>query len=233
LAATSGYEQAAGYAIPIDDTFLRIIETLKKGREVEYGLLGIIPINLGANDVLGGRHGIRVSTVQPGTPAKRAEINTNDVITHINGEPIYDISGLRLNVGKMPAAAIATLTVERSGETFVKHVSLTKYPVLGRKIATEREPDWRGMRVDFPSAVLMPGDLDTSVESAVAVSDIDENSPAYRSGMRQRMLITHVGNTPVETPEDFRREVSAKKGVVELKVIIGHGDYHTVEIGEK
>ena len=233
LAATSGYEQAAGYAIPIDDTFLRIIETLKKGHEVEYGFLGIEPKNLGFNDVLGGKQGIRVNDVRPGTPARRAEIAMNDVITHVNGEPIYDISGLRLNVGKLPAGAVTTLTIERGGQTFVEQVTLAKYRVRGRKIATEREPAWRGMRVDFPSAVLESTDLDSAVESAVAVSEVAENSPAFRAGLRPRMMITHVGNTPVETPEDFRREVAAKRGVVDLKIIIGHGDFHTVEVGEK
>ena len=41
LAAMSGYEQAAGYAVPIDETFRRVVETLKQGREVEYGFLGV------------------------------------------------------------------------------------------------------------------------------------------------------------------------------------------------
>ena len=43
LAATAGYEQAAGYAVPVDETFRRIVETLKEGREVEYGFLGVVP----------------------------------------------------------------------------------------------------------------------------------------------------------------------------------------------
>ena len=30
LAAATGYEQAAGFAIPVDETFLRAVETLKQ-----------------------------------------------------------------------------------------------------------------------------------------------------------------------------------------------------------
>src|SRR4029079_13356173 len=41
LAATLCYEQAAGFAIPVDETFLRVVEALKQGNEVEYGFLGI------------------------------------------------------------------------------------------------------------------------------------------------------------------------------------------------
>jgi len=39
LAATSGYEQAAGYAIPIDKEFLDIVDKHKKGQAVPYGFL--------------------------------------------------------------------------------------------------------------------------------------------------------------------------------------------------
>ncbi len=41
LAALAGYEQAAGYAVPINEAILRVIDVLKEGREVEHGLLGI------------------------------------------------------------------------------------------------------------------------------------------------------------------------------------------------
>jgi len=46
LAATAGYEKAAGYAIPVDATFRRVVDVLKEGREVEYGFLGIQPANV-------------------------------------------------------------------------------------------------------------------------------------------------------------------------------------------
>ncbi|MBN2290970.1 MAG: trypsin-like peptidase domain-containing protein, partial [Pirellulales bacterium] len=43
LPPATGYEQPAGYAIPVDKTFRRVVDTLKQGREVEYGFLGIQP----------------------------------------------------------------------------------------------------------------------------------------------------------------------------------------------
>ncbi|MFG0334652.1 MAG: S1C family serine protease, partial [Maioricimonas sp. JB049] len=41
LAAIRGYEKSVGYAIPFDESFRRIVETLLEGYEVEYGFLGI------------------------------------------------------------------------------------------------------------------------------------------------------------------------------------------------
>lgn len=230
LAATSGYEQAAGYAIPVDATFLRIIQTLKTGRDVTYGFLGVAPKNLAASEVLKGKQGMRIERVNEGTPAKRAGLRLDDVITHVNGEPIFDADGLRLEVGKLPAASVATLTVERGGQTFVERVTLAKYRVRGKAIATVREPDWRGMRVDFPSAVLLPQVLDETYESAVAVSEVAEDSPAYKAGLRVGMLITYVGNTAVDNPADFRREVAGQPGDVPLKIMVAPGEYHVIVI---
>src|SRR4030095_2005596 len=36
MAAISGYEQAAGYAIAVDDVFRQALKALEEGREVEY-----------------------------------------------------------------------------------------------------------------------------------------------------------------------------------------------------
>ncbi|HEY5311151.1 MAG TPA: trypsin-like peptidase domain-containing protein [Pirellulales bacterium] len=228
LAASSGYEQAAGYAIPVDASFLRIIETLKTGRLAAYGFLGIEPANLSPAEVLRGKQGMRVDKVSDGTPAKRAGLRREDIITHVNGEPIFDAYGLRLEVGKLPAASVATLTVERGGRTFVEQVTLAKYRVRGKQLATVREPDWRGLRVDFPSAVLPV--LDETCESAVAVSEVTEDSPAYKAGLRVGMLVTHVGNTAVDNPDDFRREVAGLAGDVPLKIAMGPREYHVIVV---
>ncbi len=43
LAALEGYEKSVGFAIPIDRAMRRVIESLLKGYEVEYGFLGVRP----------------------------------------------------------------------------------------------------------------------------------------------------------------------------------------------
>ena len=44
LAALEGYEKSVGFAIPIDSFSRRVIETLCRGYEVEYGFLGLTPL---------------------------------------------------------------------------------------------------------------------------------------------------------------------------------------------
>jgi serine protease Do len=222
LAAAAGYEAAGGYAMPVDATFRRAVEILKRGREVEYGFLGIQPMNLQQDEVLRGLHGMRVSQVIPGTPAARFGLRAGDVITAVDDTPLYDSDGLVLNVGKLPADAVTRLSVLRSGAMRTVSVELSKYAVRGRKIVTAPEPTWRGLRVEYPTAMVdeeghfhgggsVAGD-------AVIVIEVAEGSPAAAAGLRRGMLITHVDRLPVRTPKEFALATARNPGMVQLRM---------------
>lgn len=215
LAATAGYEGAAGYAIPVDETFRRVLRSLTLGREVEYGFLGIRPSNLAADEVLRGQQGIRVSEVEPGTPAYRFGLEESDIVTAVNGRPIYEADSLVLEVGKLPVDSVARMTVLRNGRQRTVPVTLAKYPVDGKRIFTVAPPDWRGLRVDYVTSVSPIGRF----EDGVLVVDVEQDSPAWESGLRPGMIIREVGDTPVLAPRDFRAEVAGRRGPVELNLI--------------
>jgi len=169
LSAITGYDQAAGYAIPVDETFRRIVETLKQGREVEYGFLGIQPKNLTPDEILNGKHGAKVaSEVHGGTPAKSAGLEYDDIITHIGDDPIHNADGLRLLVGRLPPSQPVRLTFERKGRILTTTASLAKFAWHGKRprIVTVFPPDWRGLQVDYPSAALGLNRSDYPIELA-------------------------------------------------------------------
>jgi S1-C subfamily serine protease len=222
LAATAGCEAAGGYAIPVDATFRRAVETLKRGREVEYGFLGIQPTNLQQDEVLRGATGMRVSQVLPGTPAARFGLKPGDVIAAVDGTPLHDSDGLVLNVGKLPADAVTHLSVLRGGVMRTVSVELSKYAVRGRKIVTQPDPAWRGLRVEYLTAMVdEEGRLQfgsAAVDSAVAVVEVADGSPAAMAGLRRGMLITHVDGLPVRTPKEFALAVARNRGPVQLRM---------------
>jgi serine protease Do len=222
LAATAGYETAAGYAIPVDKTFRRAVEILKQGREVEYGFLGVQPANLAAREVLGGMRGIRVAQTVPGAPAVKYGLKSDDIITAVDEEPVYDADSFVLNVGKLPVDAVARLSVIRDGRPRTVEVKLTKYAVRGKKIVTAEEPPWRGLRVEYPSA-MMNAESRVSTGQAIAgegviVAEVAENSPAQKAGLQPGMIITRVGRAEVNTPKEFRAAVENLSGPVELRI---------------
>ena len=220
LAALAGYEQAAGYAIPVDETFLRVLEALKAGREVEFGFLGIAPVDFTWIKVLEGNEGAIVNSVVPGTPADRAGLRRGDVVVAVDGEPVRDMDGLMLLVGRLPVESQVRLTVLRDGQLENLTAELAKFPVRGHKVVTTPSPSWRGARIDYVTA-LLDGLQRTAfgyAEGGVVIVDVEPDSPAARAGLERNVLITHVGGTRIDTPREFRRAVEGREGAVDLRL---------------
>jgi serine protease Do len=220
VATIAGHEQPAGYAIPIDETTRRIIDTLKQGREAEYGLLGIgfQPANPAAAGAANA--GATVQQVYPGSPAARAGLQTNDVITQVAGQSVSDVDRLQLTVSRLVPSQKVPIDYVRGGHAATAQVTLSKLAVAGKKIVTDRPPGWRGIRVDYALALdaatlsekSAAGALDP--EGCVVVTDVAQDSPAWQAGVRPGMFISHVGDKRVTTPDEFRAAMQdAGRGV--------------------
>lgn len=224
LPPATGYEQSAGYAIPVDGTFRRVLRALKQGREVEYGFLGIQPVNLTMRERSEGLQGMRVHRIQPGpgTPAYQSGLRPADIITAVGGKPVHDADELVLEVGRLPVESRVELTILRDSQVRRLSVTLGKYPVRGKKIITNRPPHWRGLRVDYPT-VLVEGDSRLGpaagyFEDAVLITEVESTSPAWSAGLRPGMSISHVGSKAVHTPRQFRALIAGRPGPVEVRL---------------
>ncbi len=233
LAAVAGYETAAGYAYPVDDTFRRVVETLKRGREVEYGFLGIEPAGLSSTEILRGLRGIRVERVEPGARAETGGLKLDDIVTAVNGKPIHGTDDLVREVGQLPVEATVKLTVLRDDRERTFDVTLSKYPVRGPKIVTEPKPNWRGIHVEYTTAIIDPEVRKTagmrSFDDRVVVIDVENESPAWKAGLRPGNLVTHVGRQPVRTPAEFANAVAEHGGDVRLR-LKGPADRKTTDL---
>jgi S1-C subfamily serine protease len=225
-AAIAGYESPAGYAIPVDDMFRRVLDVLKQGREVEYGLLGIEPANLTLAEVAAGRRGVRAGRVYANTPAARAGLRDDDIIAAVNDKPVFDSDGFVLEVGRLPLEAVARLVVVRDGARQTKEIVLSKFPVRGRKIVTARPDAWRGMRVEYSSVYLKPDQplrlSGSYTDDAVVVSEVQANTPASAAGVKSGMLVSRVDGRPVRTPREFQAATAKKSGPVQLTLTAGN-----------
>ena len=237
-ATIAGHEQPAGYAIPLNATIRRVIDTLKQGREVEYGMLGI---GFGPPMVLGNvpnnadaRSQLSVSQVYPGGPAARDGLANGDIITSINNQPVDNIDSVQLAVSALTPGAATEVAYERAGRASTATVTLAKLAVVGQSIATVRSEPWLGMRVDYATA-LDDNELAQAISSGafddqgcVRVSEVEPDSEAWSAGVRPGMFISHVADKRVSTPSEFRAAVRSVKSVADLKftkpLIIDSGD---------
>lgn len=236
LAALSGYEQAAGYALPVDEGFRRIVDTLKEGREVEYGFLGIKPENLNDEERKTTPVGIRVLDVVSGTPAQRYGIQVGDIVTHVDGTPIHDLDELVLKVGQYPVDAKLPVKFVRNRRPLELNIELTKFPIRGEKVVTDPASAWRGLRIDY--ATTRPEDLERATrmtnvrDGAVVITSVDPNTAGAAARLEPGTFITQINDTRVHNPKEFRAATLAQSGTVKLTVVrVNANVSETVEIG--
>ena len=144
----AGFDAMAGYAIPIDKLGRRAVETLRQGKEIEYGFLGI-KAHLNSTN--------RVEEVTPNSPADQGQLQANDEILAVDDTPIIDFDSLILAINSHAPGDEVKLKLRRAGTELTKTVVLAKYPVDSDMIATNRPPPWRGLRVDYVSIRHCPG----------------------------------------------------------------------------
>ena len=218
LAAIQGGETPGGFALPIDDGMRRIIATLQRGEEVEYGFLGIrfeSPKERG--------DGVMLTHIYPGSPAERAGLHAKDVILAMNGTPVRDADDLLLALGVQLAGARIRLDIKHDTPRAKRErleVALAKFYVPGKKIATElgRRPFFRGLRVDYTSVLVQQQafSLLAAIPGGVLVSEVQANSPAGTALLKAGDIITHVNGRIVNTPPAFYEAVDGVSGSVEL-----------------
>lgn len=215
-ASVAGFDAQAGYAIPMDKVYRRAVETLRDGKEVEYGLLGIRLDQEGST---------RIADCQIGSPAGDGGLLAQDAIVAVNDQPVADAEALQLALNTLPAGAVVKLKILRNDETLVKTLELAKYRVNGMVIATSLPPAWRGLRVDYITllANLPLGNdrWDQKDEGGVLIVSVDSDSPADKAGLKAGEVIKKVGDKRVRSPREFATAVAKLKGPIKLETRSG------------
>jgi serine protease Do len=229
LAALEGYEKSVGFAIPIDSFSRRVIETLCRGYEVEYGFIGLTnpqpvpPDQLRRDGRFQQSSAVRVEQVIPNSPAASAGLEADDVILKIEGRPLLDQYDLMRYVGTFEPGSAVHMTVWRPHEA--RELTLTaklgKWPVEDDEaiIATsQRFPAWRGITVDYPTGRYKYIGWPFQFKEAVLVTNVAPRSPAQAAGLVDGDFIASVGGTPVRTPLEFHDAVRKFDGDVSLEL---------------
>jgi serine protease Do len=235
LAALDGYEKSVGHAVPLDEGTRRVIDTLSRGYEVEYGLLGVTPETVLRQFVPGmdQASAAQASEVRPGSPAATAGLRDHDAILAVDSVPTYSKDDLMREVGNRPPGSTITLRVcspyRTGGRARDLEVTLGKWPPLndGEIVAAQERPErvWRGLVVDYGTARIQftPRQEQFDVVLVRKVSPANRTFAASSTSERVELqpgdFITHVDGQPVHTPEEFASAVQDLTGDVRLSLL--------------
>jgi serine protease Do len=236
LAALEGYEKSVGYAIPLSRPIRRIIDTLARGFEVEYGFLGVRPRDVLPEQMqqLSGRFeqtsAAMVQTVFPASPADLGGLRPNDLILKVDGAPVRDRYELMKRVGELGPGVETRLTVWREAgkRELTLVVKLGKWPVYddeGIIASRSRYPAWRGLSVDYPTGREKYLQYPIQYRLAVVVTNVDAQSAAALTEVEPGDFVSHVlvegKEIPVRTPVDFYTAIEGRTENITLRLTDG------------
>ncbi len=202
-----------GFAIPINMAHAIARQLIEHG-EVKRGRLGI-----GIQDLtpeLARAFGIErtggavVSQVEEGSPAAAAGIKPGDVIVAVDGHPIADSGQLRNRIGLLRVGTKVDLELIREGRRLnvsarveeIRKTELSGSKAAGGRLAgaTFAEADLRGRR-------------------HVIVSEIEQGSPAARSGLREGDIIVSINRKPISSVDEIGEALKLNERGVLLNIV--------------
>jgi len=213
----SGGNQGIGFAIPAN-LAREVMQSLREKGRVVRGYIGtsvqtLTPEIADAMKLKGEQTGALVGEVEPNAPAAKAGIKTGDVITAVNGKKVNDPRELRLMVGSMAPGTKAHMEINREGQIKTVDVQLSEMPPGAAEEGTETaseetaQPEkttvFGGVAVaniteDIRTALNLPKEVQGAV-----IADIDAESPAAKSGLREGDVIQEVNKQPVKSAKDL------------------------------
>ncbi len=224
----SGGSVGIGFDIPAQ-TAKMVVAQLKDHGHVTRGWLGvqIQPVTAGIAESLGLKkaQGAMVDEPQSGSPAAKAGIQSGDVITAVNGEPVKDARDLARTIGTMAPDTTVKLDLLRNGEQKTVSVTLAEMPNQ-RQASADSEHAQPTSGVPHLGLQLAPAnDVAGAGNKGVVVTGVDPDGPAAEQGFQPGNVILDVGGKSVSSIGDVRsalREAQASgKHDVLMRVKMG------------
>ena len=217
----SGGNMGIGFAIPTNLAKSVMAQLVKNGK-VEHGQIGVMIQNLTPelSKALGVNtsHGVVISRVMPDSPAEKAGLKSEDVITEANGKDITDGLELRNAVGLLQIGQKVHLKVLRNNKE--RDITVTVGKAQDETASNDDLfPDLQGASY---AGVKNTGS-GNGPSAGIQVSNIQPDSPAAQAGLRDGDVIVSVNRQKVATVNEFRKLASKKQSQLLLRVIRGNG----------
>jgi len=198
---------------------------------------------------LSAEHGVVLGKIVPDSPAAKAGLKENDVVTEINGQRVEGAAQFRRMIHETPAGRSIQLTVWRDGRSQTISATLGKSEERRRAMKmVAPTPGTFAFRMpempDIPSmewngnmlfgggqprlgidAEDISGQLGTFFGApdgeGILVRDVNSGSPAEKAGVKAGDVITSLNGERIRTVGELREKLSSKRDEKDRTVKLG------------
>jgi serine protease Do len=233
IASPTRSNSGIGFAVPVN-LAKTVIEQIISGGTVKRGFLGVMiqPLTpelakaFNAPDT----QGALISGVSANTPAAAAGFKEGDVILEVNGKKATDSQHARLLISQVMPGSEAKLKILRDGREKVLTAKLGELPgeegqAMGDASGKIEHDSLDGVEVtDLDASNRHEYSVPENVRGAL-VSKVEEDSNAYKAGLRPGHVIQGIDRTPVTNADEaVKLSDKAKGDQVLLRVWSREGD---------
>jgi serine protease Do len=219
----SGGSVGIAFAIP-SDTVKNVVGQLKDHGSVTRGWIGvqIQPVTPEIADSLGLKkaEGALVAEPQSGSPAQKAGIESGDVITTVDGQPVKDARDLAKKIGSMAPKATVKLTVLHKGAEKTLSLTLGEMPKAQEARAEVTPQDNDGDMGKLGLTLAPANRVSGAGAEGVVVTGVDSSGVAADHGFSTGDVILEVAGKAVSTPADVRSQIASARSEGKRTVLL-------------
>lgn len=214
IISQSGGNVGIGFAIPSAQV-TEIVADLQANGSVKRGWLGVqiqgLNEEIAASLGLEGNKGALIVDVQADSPAEKGELKSGDVVLDFDGSDIETVRDLTRLVAKTQADDSVEIGVWRDGKRRELDVRIGALEPEPSQVANASQPSHGKLGLEL--SPLTPDArrqfrIPDEVEGALVVM-VDPQGPAASKGVRPGDVISMVGQQPVATPKDVRKQLDS------------------------
>ena len=224
IASATGQYTGYSFAVPVN-----IVKKVT-GDLLEFGSVQRAYIGVSIRDVdqqlaqelkMDRIMGVYVNGLTEGGAAADAGIRTGDVIMKVANIHVNNVPQLQEQVGKFRPGDKVAVTILREGDEQV--LDMTLRGKQGATLVAERK--------SMPTTTALGAELAPAsaeelkalkLEHGVKVTGLN-GGKLRSSGIREGFIITRIDQTPIRTPEDIEKALSAKRGGVLIEGVYPNG----------